>query len=161
MHTPAARQPDPSGQQSNKTSRPRQLTALVSATQVSPADDFGPQPTSRSALPDPVPLLRNLAMSTVEVLQCTRDLDGMARWVTEGVYQAIKYRQSLALNRYSITGSPPQRIPHACGSVHYSEPSDGVIEAVVLVHSKDRTRAVAIRLEGLDNRWRATALAVL
>ena len=37
----------------------------------------------------------------------------------------------------------------------------GVVEAVVVVAGPGRARAVAIRLEGLDHRWRATSLAVL
>jgi hypothetical protein len=41
------------------------------------------------------------------------------------------------------------------------EPRDGVVEAVVIVRNRVRTRAVAIRLEGLDSRWRATAINVL
>jgi hypothetical protein len=36
-----------------------------------------------------------------------------------------------------------------------------VVEAVVVVHNRARSRAVAIRLEGLDRRWRATAISVL
>jgi hypothetical protein len=40
-------------------------------------------------------------------------------------------------------------------------PRDGVVEAVVVVTSRARARAVAIRLEGLDRRWRASAIAVL
>ena len=42
-----------------------------------------------------------------------------------------------------------------------TSPADGVVEAVVIVHGKARTRAIAIRLEGLDQRWRATAISVL
>jgi hypothetical protein len=41
------------------------------------------------------------------------------------------------------------------------EPRDGVVEAVVIVRGRARARAVAIRLEGLDRRWRATAIHVL
>jgi hypothetical protein len=47
------------------------------------------------------------------------------------------------------------------GSTSVNEPRDGVVEAVVIVHGRARTRAVALRLEGLDNRWRATAINVL
>jgi hypothetical protein len=31
----------------------------------------------------------------------------------------------------------------------------------VMVHQRTRSRAVAIRLEGMDHRWRATAISVL
>jgi hypothetical protein len=42
-----------------------------------------------------------------------------------------------------------------------SSPRDGIIEAVTIVTSRARARAVAIRLEGLDRRWRASAISVL
>ncbi len=47
------------------------------------------------------------------------------------------------------------------GEPRISEPRDGVIEAVTIVTSRARARAVAIRLEGLDRRWRASAISVL
>ena len=47
------------------------------------------------------------------------------------------------------------------GRVHLYEPTDGVIEAVVMVHQRARSRAVAIRIEGFDQRWRASAIGVL
>jgi hypothetical protein len=56
---------------------------------------------------------------------------------------------------------PVARPNFAIGSTVYSEPKDGVVEAVVIVRGRARTRAVAIRLEGLDSRWRATAINVL
>lgn len=41
-------------------------------------------------------------------------------------------------------------------------PVDDVCEAVVMVQAgKARARAVAIRLEGIDRRWRATSIGVL
>ena len=41
------------------------------------------------------------------------------------------------------------------------EPADGVAEATVLARWGGRTRAVAIRLEGIDGRWRCPVLAIL
>jgi hypothetical protein len=40
-------------------------------------------------------------------------------------------------------------------------PADGVVEVTVIVTMPDRTRALAMRLEGLDGRWRATELHLL
>ncbi|HAM13867.1 MAG TPA: 3-hydroxyacyl-CoA dehydrogenase, partial [Microbacterium sp.] len=34
-------------------------------------------------------------------------------------------------------------------------------EGVVIVRGPARTRAVALRLEGMDGRWRTTSLALL
>jgi hypothetical protein len=41
--------------------------------------------------------------------------------------------------------------------VRVCEPADGVAEAAAVVHGPQRTRAVALRLEGMDGRWRVTA----
>jgi hypothetical protein len=42
-------------------------------------------------------------------------------------------------------------------SLDLRRPRDGVVESVVIVRGRARTRyPVALRLEGLDNRWRAT-----
>jgi Family of unknown function (DUF6459) len=43
-------------------------------------------------------------------------------------------------------------------SVHGCSPRDGVAEATVVVNDGARIRAVAVRLEGWDGRWRVTAL---
>ena len=41
------------------------------------------------------------------------------------------------------------------------EPADGIAEATVLARWDGRTRAVAVRLEGIDGRWRCPVLAIL
>ena len=58
-------------------------------------------------------------------------------------------------------GAPVGRPSFRIGNTITCEPADGVVEGVVIVHGKARTRAVAIRLEGLDKRWRASAINVL
>uniref|UniRef100_UPI00262EF298 Rv3235 family protein n=1 Tax=uncultured Pseudokineococcus sp. TaxID=1642928 RepID=UPI00262EF298 len=42
--------------------------------------------------------------------------------------------------------------------VRITHPADGVVEAAAVVMDTDRVRAVALRLEGWDTRWRLTAL---
>ncbi|WP_460524828.1 Rv3235 family protein, partial [Flindersiella endophytica] len=56
----------------------------------------------------------------------------------------------------SRAGSAAGRL--AVRSVHVSEPADGVAEAAVHVQHGSRSRAIAVRIEGLDGRWRCTAL---
>jgi hypothetical protein len=46
------------------------------------------------------------------------------------------------------------------GSVHVSEPRDGVAEACAVVDTGPRKRAIALRLEGIDGQWRCTALQI-
>jgi hypothetical protein len=124
-------------------------------------DYFGRQPARRSDLPDPEPLLRNLTHCVIEVLAGARDLEQLARWVTDDVYRNLSKRAVLAARARRVKGQAPQRPAFTVGRVRTCEPVDGVVEAVVMVHQRARSRAVAIRLEGLDQRWRASAISVL
>ncbi|MFT4122656.1 MAG: Rv3235 family protein [Microbacteriaceae bacterium] len=126
------------------------------------ADEFfGQQPTSTLDLPDPAPLLENLTRCVIEILAGARDLEQIMRWVSEEVYRHLLKRVMISQRARQAKGLVPSRPGFAIGSTTVCEPRDGVVEAVVIVHSRARTRAVAIRLEGLDRRWRATAINVL
>jgi hypothetical protein len=46
------------------------------------------------------------------------------------------------------------------GRVHVSEPVDGVAEISAVARRDGRAHAVAARLEGIDGRWRCTALQI-
>lgn len=122
---------------------------------------FDPQPTSTSSLPNPVPLMENLARCVLEVLAGARELDQLSRWVADDVYRHLLKRVVLSTRARQARGTPVGRPSFRIGNTITCEPADGVIEGVVIVHGKARTRAVAIRLEGLDNRWRASAINVL
>ncbi len=52
-------------------------------------DFFGAQPTSTATLPDPAPLLENLTRCVIEVLAGARDLEQLARWVSDDVYRHL------------------------------------------------------------------------
>ena len=86
-----------------------------------PDEFFGLQPTPTAELPDPRPLIENLTRCVIEILGGARDLEQIARGVTDDVHRHL-------LKRVGLTS---------------------------------RARAVAIRLEGLDRRWRASAINVL
>ncbi|MWB99935.1 Rv3235 family protein [Agromyces seonyuensis] len=122
---------------------------------------FQRQPSRRAELPDPEPLLANLSRCVVEAVAGARSLDQIARWVTDDVYRHLSKRVVLAARARRATGVSPRRPALTIGSVVVCEPADGIIEATVIVHDRVRTRAVAIRLEGLDRRWRASAIGIL
>jgi len=126
-----------------------------------PDEFFGHQPTSRATLPDPEPLLENLTRCVIEILAGARDLEQIARWVTDDVYRHLLKRVVLSSRARQVKGLVAARPAFTIGSTTVCEPRDGVVEAVVIVSGRARTRAVAIRLEGLDSRWRATAINVL
>ncbi|WP_255546155.1 Rv3235 family protein [Glaciihabitans sp. dw_435] len=150
--------------------------AALAATQPIPDDDgvprvararfdsddfFGQQPASRKALPDPRPLLENLTRCVIEILAGARDLEQLARWVTDDVYKHLLKRVVISNRARRARNHPVSRPTFTIGSTTVYEPRDGVVEAVIIVNGRARTRAVAIRLEGLDSRWRATAINVL
>ena len=122
---------------------------------------FAPQRTTSSALPDPETFLRNLTRGVFEVLAGVREVEQLARWVTEDAFRKLVVRSNLAARARSARGDAARRPVHTIMSVHCSEPADGVVEAVLVVAGPARTRAVAVRLEGMDGRWRATSLALL
>ncbi|UWF78226.1 Rv3235 family protein [Microbacterium neungamense] len=124
-------------------------------------DYFAPQPTSATELPDPVPLLRSLTQGALEVLAGVREVDQLARWFSEDAFRALVTRANLSARARSARGTAPTRPSFRILSIHHAAPADGVVEAAIVVAGPGRTRAVAIRLEGLDGRWRATSLAVL
>lgn len=134
----------------------RHLTAIRTSD-----DYFAPQFTPFSELPDPTMLIENLATGVVEVLGGVRDLEQLGRWMSEGVYRHLLRRSIIAARGRTARGQLPARPLARVAAKRITMPAANVVEATVLLHGANRTRAVAIRLEGLDSRWRATALAVL
>jgi hypothetical protein len=129
-----------------------------------PALDDGTDPavaevaTGSAALPDPGPWVAQLVQAVLEVLARERPRQQLVRWLTPEVYADISRH---------VLGAPAPRAPGArpvrrsVSSVHLCEPADGVIEASCVAVGGPRARAVALRLEGWDGRWRCTRLAVL
>jgi hypothetical protein len=122
---------------------------------------FGHQPSRTDDLPDPRPLLENLTRCVIEILAGARELEQIARWVDDNVYKHLLKRVVLSTRARQARGSKPVRPAVAIGSVIITHPADGIVEATVIVLGRGRARAVAFRLEGLDRRWRATAIHVL
>lgn len=122
---------------------------------------FAPQPTPSASLPDPEPLLRSLTQGALEVLAGVREAEQLARWLSEDSFRKLVVRSNLAARARSARGVPASRPHFRIMSIHPSAPADGVVEATLIVAGPGRVRAVALRLEGADHRWRATSLAVL
>lgn len=111
--------------------------------------------------PDPKTLCANLARCVIEVLAGARSLDQLGRWVSDSVYIHLLRRTVLAARARAESTDDSLRPRMRIGDPKLSAPSEGVVEAVVLVHQPGRSRAVAIRLEQHRARWRATAINVL
>ncbi|NBW73062.1 MAG: 3-hydroxyacyl-CoA dehydrogenase [Microbacteriaceae bacterium] len=139
-----------------KTSTKRAVSNPIEADEF-----FGAQFTSTADLGDPTPILAFLAQAVIETLAGIRDVEQSARWLSDGVYQQLRQR-ALAFNRTRAQQQAKVLRPNiSIGKISQFSPRDGVIEGVVIVHNRDRARAVAIRLEGYNGRWRAKSVAVL
>jgi hypothetical protein len=122
---------------------------------------FGVQYSKTSELPDPVESLKVLATGVVEVIAGTRQVEQLARWLSDDVYQRLQFRARRAEAQRAEPGIKAHYQNLSVGGLRTSSPRDGVIESVILLSSKSRTRAVTIRLEGINARWRATSVSVL
>jgi hypothetical protein len=122
---------------------------------------FGSQLGKAAELGDPKPVLAFLAQTVIETLAGVRDIDQSARWLSDSVYQQLRQR-SLASKRARLENNQLTMRPNlVIGKISSFSPRDGVVEGVVIVHNRDRARAVAIRLEDYNGRWRAKSVAVL
>ena len=122
---------------------------------------FDRQRASSDELPDPSPLIESLARGAIEVIAGVREPEQLGRWLSEEPYQRLLTRAHLAARARSARGLVARHPSYAVRSVRWSSPEDGVAEGVVVVVMRPRSRAVAVRLEGFDRRWRATHLSVL
>jgi hypothetical protein len=116
----------------------------------------GPPP-----LPDPAETAQALALCVAEILTGARDVESIARWITDDVQRHLHQRAAYAARARSASPHRTRRPSIRVGNVVVSRPRDGVAEASVVVHTRSRARAVAIRLEERAGRWRATAIGML
>ncbi len=115
--------------------------------------------TSRTELPDPRRWTQQLVQAVIEVLANERPRQQLVRWLTPSLYAEIS--TAVLARAQPKRGAPTARARRTVSSVHIFEPADGIIEANAVIIGGARARAVALRLEGWDGRWRCTRLAIL
>ena len=86
----------------NSSGAARAASGPWSTTAVS--EYFAPQPTSTSDLPEPTQLLRNLSVGVLEVMSGVREIEQLARWMTEDVFRVLLTRANLATRARSARG---------------------------------------------------------
>ncbi len=115
-----------------------------------------PRPSASASLPDPAPLCSGLVLAAVEVLTGARPAAQLLRWLTADVYAGLQQRAALA-QRVRGRRRAARAVVRA---VRTSSPREGVVEAAVVIWDGERVRAAAVRLDGVDGRWRVTALEI-
>ncbi|HEX2074591.1 MAG TPA: Rv3235 family protein [Geodermatophilus sp.] len=118
-----------------------------------PAADFGPCWSAREDLPDVRAAGRRLFTVALEALAGRRPLSQVQPLTSVGVYGALSGGRRPP---WCVTGTAPLVL----GPVHVCEPVDGVAEVSAVARRAGRAHAVAARLEGIDGRWRCTALQI-
>ncbi len=116
-------------------------------------DAFGPAWSSRADLPDARDAGRRLVTLTLEALAGRRPIAQLQPLTSQGVFAALSGGRR---PRWCADGSSPLIV----GPVRVCEPVDGVAEVTAVARRGGRAHAVAARLEGIDGRWRCTALQV-
>jgi hypothetical protein len=117
------------------------------------ADAFGPSWSTRADLPDARETGRRLLTLTLEALAGRRPLAQLQPMTSLGVFGALSAGRR---PRWCIEGTSPLVL----GPVRACEPVDGVAEVSAVAWRSGRAHAMAARLEGIDGRWRCTAIQV-
>ncbi|WP_448627050.1 Rv3235 family protein [Geodermatophilus sp. URMC 64] len=115
--------------------------------------EFGPAWSARADLPDLRQSGRRLITTTLEALAGRRPMTQLQPLTSLGVYTALSRG---GRPRWCADGTAPLIV----GPVHVCEPVDGVAEISAVARRAGRAHAVAARLEGIDGRWRCTALQI-
>jgi hypothetical protein len=121
----------------------------------SPRDQaMPPRTVLRTDLPDPAMWGRRLLIGIIETAGGRRPLQQLAALLSHSVAQGLGADFERAAQR---------RRPHwthaaAVRSVRSCEPAEGVAELCATLQIGARVRAVALRLEAHNNRWRCTRL---
>lgn len=110
-------------------------------------DSFDPQATARIDLPSARQWSMRLVHALVEVVNGSRPAAQLNRWVTPELMSQLQ--NQVARNKLPKLG---------VRSIHVHETDDGVAEISSVFGTPNRSFALALRLEGLDGKWRATSL---
>jgi hypothetical protein len=113
------------------------------------------------ALPDPAPLIRNLARGVLDVQAGLREPAQLARFLAFEPHRDVVRRALLAARARSARDRPTARPVHNVLRVRWNPCGPGVVEGTALVTTPDRVRAVCLRLEASGSRWRATSVDIL
>lgn len=118
----------------------------------------------RSPAPDIPPpdlnIVRLLAVYSFEILDGSRAVSQLGGWITREVAEHLTQRRAARTERRTLTRDDRRTVPTP-GPVHLSRPSPRVTEVTIVLRTEVRATAVAMRLEYLRERWRATNLTVL
>lgn len=110
--------------------------------------DIGVTRTATDSLPNARDTAGVLARALIEALAGFRQIAQLSSHCSPEVFAGLR-----SLVR---PGGPLPKLQ----SIRASEPADGVAEATAVFRRGERSAAMAFRLQGIDGRWRVTALQI-
>jgi hypothetical protein len=125
------------------------------------SETFGYQPTPSHALPRPEPWLEKIICGVLESIHGVRDPRQFSRWVSRDVFELITARSQSIQRQNQALGKRAPRPQFNLRQLIIGQPRDGVVEASAVVRAPDKIIAVALRMEGVDNRWMTTTFQML
>lgn len=120
-----------------------------------PDEAFDRRPTPLWQLPDPKVATARIAQILIDVMVGQRPV-AQLNSVTNAAVRADVLRAVASLPPSTNTA----RMRLQVVSVRVTTPGPTVVEASAVIRGTQRSRAMALRLEGLDGRWLCTALRV-
>ena len=121
--------------------------AAVGVPPWSSESDVGVQRTGTGSLPPAARTGPVFARALIEVLSGRRPVAQLRVHCAPDIYAGLTQRPSAGA----------LALPHLL-TVRVCEPADGVAEVSAAFRRADRVRAMAFRIQGVDGRWRITAL---
>ncbi len=109
---------------------------------------------TKNGLPDPNEWTKKLVTGIAEVLIGDRPVFQLMRWVSFDVYTEIDKQIKPRSN------PNPKRVRPIVRAVHVEATSENTIEASAVIQKGVRGRAMGLKLEAENDRWRCTQLLV-
>lgn len=113
-----------------------------------------PASKMREPAPEPSQWARSIMQATLEALHGVRPTGQLRRWYAPRVHAAVTARAACGVR---IMSTPPKIIVRSVRTVSVGE---GRIEASGVFEVGGRCRAIAMRMQTYDGRWRVTALEI-
>jgi len=106
--------------------------------------------------------LEFIAPAIIEVIEGARSVTQLGGLINEDVYQTLRRRAIEYASARRERGQQPAQFPKVTvTNIHQESQRPGLIDSIVLLRIKNRTRAMTVRMEHRIGRWLATAITVL
>lgn len=106
--------------------------------------------------------LEFIAPAIIEVIEGARSVTQLGGLINEDVYQLLRRRAIEQATRRRERGQKPAEFPKVMvTNIHQESQRPDLIDSIVLLRIKNRTRAMTVRMEHRVGRWLATAITVL